>query len=74
MPQSKLKADTVLAAPPVAVVTATLAGIPVQEWVYILTAVYTLFLIGEKLWKWFKAWQDRKIFRASLDLPPEKKE
>lgn len=74
MAQINLKTDTVLAAPPVAVVTATLAGIPIQEWVYILTALYTVFLIAEKLFKWWKAWQERKIFRASLDLPPEKKE
>lgn len=44
-----------------------------QEWVYILTIMYTLFLIGEKLWRWFRAWQGRKIFRASMDLP-EKRE
>jgi hypothetical protein len=74
MARIDLKADAVLATPPVAVVTATLTGIPIQEWVYILTALYTLFLIGEKLFKWFKAWQERKIFRASLELPPERKE
>lgn len=74
MAQTKLKTDTLLASPPVAVAAVTLAGLTLQDWVYALTITYTLFLIGEKLWRWFKAWQERKIFRASMDLPPERKE
>lgn len=71
MAATNLKTDTLLATPPVAVVAASVAGISLQEWVYVLTIMYTLFLIGEKVWKYFKAWQERKIFRASLTLPPK---
>jgi len=74
MAGTNLKTDTMLATPPVAVVAASVAGIALQDWVYILTITYTLFLIGEKLWKWFKAWQERKIFRAAMGLPPESEE
>lgn len=56
----KLKADTILATPPIAVATATVAGFALQDWVYLLTITYTLFLIGEKLWRWYRAWQARK--------------
>lgn len=72
MPRIPLKTDTVLATPPITVAAATMAGIALQDWVYILTITYTVFLICEKLWKWFKAWQERKIFRASMDLPDDR--
>lgn len=51
--------DAVLASPPLAVVTATLAGISLQDWVYILTATYTAFLIVEKAWKVYRGWKDK---------------
>lgn len=56
----KLKTDTMLATPPVAVAVASLGGMTMQDWVYALTITYTLFLIGEKLWRWYRAWRDRK--------------
>lgn len=74
MAGTNLKTDTLLATPPVAVVAASVAGMALQDWVYLLTITYTLFLIGEKVWKYFKAWQERKSFRASMGLPPEPKE
>jgi len=74
MAGTNLKTDTVLATPPVAVVTATLAGIALQDWVYILTCIYTVCLLGDWIWKKLKAWQERKIFRASMRLPPESEE
>lgn len=40
--------DAALAAPPVGVGTLTLAGMPLSQWVLILTAVYTIFLIIDK--------------------------
>lgn len=47
--------------PPVGVTGLTLWGLPVQEWVYVATLVYTVFLIIEKAPKvlasikeWFK--------------------
>lgn len=71
MARLPLKTDTIMATPPVAVVAASVAGIPLQDWVYILTITYTVFLIGEKLFRWFRAWQERKTFRAAMELPPE---
>jgi len=43
-------------AAPVGVTSVTLAGIHLQDWVLLLTLVYTVLMIGEKLWKWRKAW------------------
>jgi hypothetical protein len=42
--------------PSIGVAGVTLAGVQLQEWVLILTIIYTLLMIGEKLWKWLKAW------------------
>lgn len=64
MAGTNLRTDAALATPPVAVVTATLAGISLQDWVYILTCIYTLCLLGDWLWKKFRAWQGRKGGRA----------
>lgn len=72
MARISVKADTVLATPPLTVAAVTLAGISLQEWVYILTAIYTCLLIADWVWKKFKAWQERKIFRASMDLPDKR--
>lgn len=44
--------------PSVGVAGVTLAGIHLQDWVLMLTIVYTLLMIGEKLWKWHKAWKE----------------
>lgn len=38
--------EALKASPPVTVVGLTLGGIPLQEWVYILTIVYLLMQIG----------------------------
>lgn len=43
--------------PSIGVASVTLAGIHLQDWVLILTIVYTVLMIGEKLWKLAKAWQ-----------------
>ena len=40
--------EVVRAAPPVSVGGLTLWGVPLSEWVLILTAVYTIFLIVDK--------------------------
>lgn len=37
------------AAPPITVMGATIAGLPLQEWVLIGTAIYTAMLIIDKL-------------------------
>lgn len=57
---SRGSTDALLASPPVAVATATLAGISLQDWVYILTITYTAFLIAEKAWKAYRAWKDKR--------------
>lgn len=38
--------EAVKSSPPVTVIGLTLGGIPLQEWVYILTIVYLLMQIG----------------------------
>lgn len=50
-------AEAVKAAPPIAITAATLAGLSLQEWVYVMTILYTLMLIGQKLaqfWRWLQ--------------------
>lgn len=42
---------------PASVTSVTLAGIHLQDWVLIGTLVYTVLMITEKLWKWWKAWR-----------------
>lgn len=44
-----MKTDAYLAAPPTGVTIVTLWGVSLQDWVYVVTAVYTLFLIIDKL-------------------------
>lgn len=48
MPQSNhdIAVEAVKATPPVTVVGMTLGGVSLQEWVLILTAVYTVLQIG----------------------------
>lgn len=41
--------EAVKAAPPVGVGSLTLMGLPLNEWVLILTLIYTIFLIIDKL-------------------------
>jgi hypothetical protein len=43
--------------PSIGVAGVTLAGVELQDWVLILTIIYTTLLIAEKLWKWRKAWE-----------------
>lgn len=42
---------------PAGITSISLAGIHLQDWVLLLTIVYTLLMIAEKLWKWWKAWR-----------------
>ena len=44
-----MKSDAIMATPPVGVGVLSLAGIPLAQWVVILTAIYTIFLIIDKL-------------------------
>lgn len=42
--------------PPGAMLMAWLAGISINEWAAFAGLVYTVCLIGEKVWKWRQAW------------------
>lgn len=61
-----MKQEAISAAPPLGVTTLTFAGLPLQQWVYVVTIVYTLLLIISKLpvaWRaahglWVK-WRER---------------
>jgi biopolymer transport protein ExbB/TolQ len=46
--------DGAKASGPVAITTASLSGISLQDWVLILTVVYTLMLISQKAWQWWQ--------------------
>ncbi|AYJ85545.1 hypothetical protein D3Y57_05555 [Sphingomonas paeninsulae] len=39
--------------PPLAVTSVTVAGLSLQEWVYVATLVYTVLQIGMVVWRWF---------------------
>lgn len=44
-----MKNELITAAPPLGVTTLTFAGLPLQQWVYVVTIVYTVLLIISKL-------------------------
>ena len=51
-------------APPVAYVTATMAGIPVETWISYATLLYLLCMIASWVWaNLVKPWQARKAKR-----------
>ena len=52
--------DSVQAAPPLATFTAWLVGLHLQPWVLAATLVYTVLLIGEKLYKIWRVASDRR--------------
>lgn len=39
-------------APPVAVMAAAIAGLTLQEWVFVVTIVYVVLQAGYLAWKW----------------------
>ena len=50
--------DTVVAAPPVGVVAASVFGVPIQTWVLWLNLIYILLAIG---------WKLRNIYKESTN-------
>ena len=50
--------DSVVAAPPVGVVAASLAGIPVEMWVIWLNLIYILLATGWKVWSIYKEYSN----------------
>lgn len=51
--------ETAKAAPPLAGISAWLAGITLNDWLVLATLIYTLLLIGHKLQSiWRDTWRD----------------
>lgn len=47
--------------PPAGIVAASVAGMSLQDWVYALTAVYTLLMIAHHvITKWIIPWRNRR--------------
>lgn len=51
---------TAKATPPIAVMTADLAGIAVDSWIKWITLAYVIVMLGHKCWTWYVQWQDRR--------------
>lgn len=64
-PQHHPAVDVGAVAPPIAVLGLHyLAGVTLQDWVYIVTIFYTLLMSARLLWRWAKE------LRAPRDEPP----
>jgi len=56
--QETVASAVVKLTPPAGVVAASVAGMSLQDWVYALTAVYTLLMIAHHIWtKWVQPWR-----------------
>lgn len=53
------------AAPPVTVIGAQLAGIPVADWVQWATLFYVLVMAAHKCWSWYHEWRAKKAVDES---------
>lgn len=51
---------TVKVLPPGLVVSASLAGWGVQEWMYGATVIYVVVQTAYLLWKWINEWRDKR--------------
>lgn len=47
-------------APPVVVSSGHFLGISWEQWVFILTAIYTLLQIGDWVWTKYKAYKEKR--------------
>ncbi|WP_315384793.1 hypothetical protein [Microvirgula aerodenitrificans] len=57
----EIVAEAIKAAPPVAVTTASLAGLSLAEWVSIATILYIGLQVGllvPRYWREYRAWRD----------------
>lgn len=52
-------AAAVKASPPLAVVTAAIAGLSLQTWVYVATLAYTVLQISHLVFRWVRDWRAR---------------
>lgn len=46
---------------PVAVTALSIGGVGLEDWVFILTAVYLVLQIGYLVWKWMRALRGSKV-------------
>lgn len=60
MIDSELISTGMKAAPPVLVSSGYFLGISWEQWVLILTAVYTLLQIGDWVWEKIKMWRAKR--------------
>lgn len=51
---------TAKATPPLAVVGANLAGIPVSDWVQYVTLAYVVVMLAHKVWSWYREWKPKR--------------
>jgi hypothetical protein len=52
--------EALRAMPPISVGGLTMFSIPLNEWVLLLTAVYTVFLIIDKGWSLYQRWKEKR--------------
>lgn len=58
--------------PPIAVVTAGIAGVPLQSWVYVSTILYALLQSAHLVYKWVSDWRAAhadKPVKPTVPLP-----
>lgn len=58
------------AAPPLGTLLIWLGGIDLQEWVLAATLLYTMLLVSEKLFKFWRWIHDRRSKHAGSNSPP----
>ena len=59
--KDEVLAEALKTAPPVSVVGATIAGVPLSEWVLILTALYTSLQLAYFMRKRYKEFKDGSL-------------
>lgn len=71
-PDTSTLTEVAKATPPVTVAGAHFVGIPLAEWITILTIIYLvaqIILLLPKYWEWYKNW--RLKCRSKQDSPPQ---
>lgn len=52
--------EALRAAPPISIGGLTMFSIPLNEWVLLMTLVYTIFLIVDKAWVLYQRWKEKR--------------
>jgi uncharacterized membrane protein len=58
--KSDVLTEAVKAAPPIAITTAAVGGLTLNEWVALATLLYIVLQSGWLVWKWYHAIKDKK--------------